>query len=272
PGSEEKGTVLFLHGYKGYMDWGAWALVGDHFASQGWRFLRINFSHNGTTPSRPSEFTDLDAFASNTYSRELNEATDVLRALRTPGSTEESQRVASMPLAVVGHSRGGGIACLAAAEADKALRERERAGVDSLVTWAAVADFGSRFPTGEELNNWKAMGRREIINHRTRQRLHHNWSFHEDFTTNEHRLHIESAVRHYPGRMLVAHSLDDAAVTVDHAERLSAWRGQSDLLLLEQGGHTFGASEPWTDAFLPNAMQTVTQTTLRFLEEGRAVQ
>ena len=28
PGSEEKGTVLFLHGYKGYMDWGAWALVG----------------------------------------------------------------------------------------------------------------------------------------------------------------------------------------------------------------------------------------------------
>ena len=91
--------MLFLHGYKGYMDWGAWALVGDHFASQGWRFLRINFSHNGTTPSRPTEFTDLDAFAANTYSRELDEATDVLRALRTPGSTEESQRVASMPLA-----------------------------------------------------------------------------------------------------------------------------------------------------------------------------
>ena len=272
PESEGKGTVLFLHGYKGYMDWGAWSLVGDHFAAQGWRFLRLNFSHNGTTPSRPAEFTDLDAFAANTYSRELDEATDVLRALRTPESTEESQRAASMPLAVIGHSRGGGIACLAAAEADKALREQEQAGVDSLVTWAAVADFGSRFPTGEELETWKATGRREIINHRTRQRLHHNWSFHEDFTANEQRLHIESAVRHYPGRMLVAHSRDDAAVTVDHAQRLSAWGSESDLVLLEQGGHTFGASEPWTEAFLPDAMQAVTQTTLRFLEEGRAVQ
>ena len=117
----------------------------------------------------------------------------------------------------------------------------------------------------------QATGRREIVNHRTRQRLHHNWSFHEDFTANEQRLHIESAVLHYPGRMLVAHSSDDAAVTVDHAERLSEWGRASDLFLLEQGGHTFGASEPWTDAFLPDAMQAVTQTTLHFLEEGRAV-
>ena len=59
---------------------------------------------------------------------------------------------------------------------------------------------------------------------------------------------------------------------MDHAERLSEWSRESDLFLLEQGGHTFGASEPWTKAFLPDAMQTVTQTTLRFLEEGRAVQ
>jgi len=134
-----------------------------------------------------------------------------------------------------------------------------------------VADFGSRFPLGEELDTWKASGRREIINHRTRQRLYHNWSFHEDFTTNARRLHIESAVRHYPNRMLVAHSRDDAAVTVDHAERLSEWGSQSDLFLLGQGGHTFGTSEPWTKAFLPDAMKALTQTTLHFLEEGRAV-
>ena len=183
PVSDVQGTVLFLHGYKGYMDWGAWALVGDHFAARGWRFLRLNFSHNGTSPLSPSDFTDLEAFAANTYSRELEEAIDVLRALRTPGSTEESRQAATAPLTIIGHSRGGGIACLAAAEADREFREQGLPGVDSLVTWAAVADFGSRFPVGEELDTWKATGRREIINHRTRQRLHHNWSFHEDFTT-----------------------------------------------------------------------------------------
>ena len=47
---------------------------------------------------------------------------------------------------------------------------------------------------------------------------------------------------------------------------------ESDLVLLEQGGHTFGAKEPWTEPHMPDAMQAVTQTTLRFLEEGRAVQ
>ena len=37
PTSGTKGTVLFLHGYKGYMDWGAWYRVGDRFASAGVR-------------------------------------------------------------------------------------------------------------------------------------------------------------------------------------------------------------------------------------------
>ena len=70
--------------------------------------------------------------------------------------------------------------------------------------------------------------------------------------------------------MLVAHSLYDAAVTVDHAERLSAWRGESDLLRWSKAAHLRGIGT-LTDAFLPNAMQTVTNDP-RFLEEGRAVQ
>ena len=80
-----KGTVLFLHGYKGYMDWGAWHQVGDQMALSGWRFLRINFTHNGTTPDAPSAFDDLDAFGRNTHRRERDEAMAVLRALREPG-------------------------------------------------------------------------------------------------------------------------------------------------------------------------------------------
>lgn len=270
PNGEAKGTVLFLHGYKGYMDWGCWAMVGAQCAAAGWRFLRINFTHNGTTPHQPSEFVDLEGFAANTYSRELAEAVSVLCALRTEGA-QGDKAARDQPLTVIGHSRGGGIACLAAHQADLTLKTQGKRGVDALVTWAAVADFASRFPTGAALDAWRETGTQEVINHRTRQRLWHNWEYYQDFEAHAHRLDIERAVRNYPGQMLIAHGDDDAAVLPDHARNLASWAQQGTLVIGKEGGHTFGAKEPWTEPTLPTAMEALTQTTLRFLEEGRAV-
>lgn len=271
PEGPAKGTVLFLHGYKGYMDWGAWPQVGNLMASQGWRFLRINFTHNGTTPVKPSSFNDLEAFAANTYRRERDEAVDVLKALRNPASVKDT--IASdAPLVVIGHSRGGGIACLAGAAADCKLRQTGRHGVDAIVTWAGVSDFASRFPTGAQLEDWRKTGQLEVINHRTRQRLHHNWSFFQDFQENESDLTIENAVRKFKGRMMVAHGTNDVAVAIEHAHQLNQWSTFPTLALLEGAGHTFGAAEPWQKPILPEQLQVLTQTTLHFMEEGRAVQ
>lgn len=271
PSTEAKGTVLFLHGYKGYMDWGAWPMVGDAFAHAGWRFLRINFTHNGTTPSAPKSFNDLEGFAANTYSRELEESTVVLQALRAEGALSDATAT-DKPLAVIGHSRGGGVACLAASEANAKLRSQGKKGVQALVTWAAVADFASRFPKGAALKEWEQSGALEVINHRTRQRLWHNWSFIEDFTAQKNRLDIAQAVRQYAGRTLIVHGTSDLAVDQDHAHRLADWAQNGTLVMGEGMDHTFGAKEPWTEAVLPEALEAVTQTTLRFLEEGRAVQ
>lgn len=272
PEGEAKGTVLFLHGYKGYMDWGAWSWVGDQMASEGWRFLRINFTHNGTSPSEPSAFVDLQAFGANTHRRELEETLDVIQSLRSPSPGDIVNPTASDFLALCGHSRGGGIAALAAQEANRTLMAEGKPGVDALVTWAAVADFHSRFPSGESLQEWEKSGQLEVINHRTRQRLHHDWTFYADFQNHAERLHIESAIRQYPGPSLIAHASDDAAVNVEHAHALASWAQHPTLSLLKEGGHTFGASEPWTGPHLPDALAALTQTTLHFLEEGRAVQ
>ena len=271
PEAESKGTVLFLHGYKGYMDWGAWPLVGETFAKKGWRFLRINFTHNGTTPSQPSTFSDLQGFAANTYSRERDEAVCVIQALREEG-TQDDPTAASKPIAVIGHSRGGGIACLAAADADTKLKAKGKTGVQALITWAAVADFESRFPKGEAFERWKKSGTLEVINHRTRQRMWHNWSFWEDFKAQQNNLDIEQAVRSFPGRSFIAHGTSDQAVDQSHAERLASFAQNPTLMMGEGMGHTFGAKEPWTEPVLPQALEALTQTTLRFLEEGRAVQ
>ena len=270
PEGASKGTVLFLHGYKGYMDWGAWAMAGDMVAQHGWRMLRINFTHNGTTPDNPSAFTDLEAFAANTYRKECEEATAVLQSLRASATPMDSVATTG-PLAVIGHSRGGGIACLAGAAADTALSNAGQRGVDAIITWASVCDFAARFPQGQALEEWRASGRLDILNHRTRQYLHHDWSFFQDFEDHREALTIERAVRAFKGRMFIAHGTADDAVTADHAQRIETWAEHPSLFLLQGSGHTFGAKEPWPHPHMPADLEVLTQKTLHFLSEGRAL-
>ncbi len=40
-------VILFIHGFKGFKDWGAHNLVAEFFASRGYRFLKFNLSHSG---------------------------------------------------------------------------------------------------------------------------------------------------------------------------------------------------------------------------------
>ena len=266
-----QGTVLFLHGYKGYKDWGAWNMVGDIFARQGWRFLRINFTHNGTSFDHPNEFVDLEAFSLNTHRRELDETLAVIQALRSKG-TVDSHETLQGPLAIIGHSRGGGVACLAAAEWNEVHGRTGLEPVSHLVTWASVDDFQSRFPKGESLAQWEASNRLEVINHRTRQRLHHQWGFYSDFQDHQVRLNVRRAVEQFRGPSLVAHCKDDPAVDVKHALRLAEWSQDPTLFIMDEGGHTFGSCEPWEKAELPSVLMAMTQTTLHFLEEGRAAE
>ena len=73
-----KPVVIFCHGYKGYKDWGAWNLVAERFAEEGCFFLKFNFSHNGGTPKNPIDFPDLEAFAQNNFTKELDDLEDII--------------------------------------------------------------------------------------------------------------------------------------------------------------------------------------------------
>src|SRR5690554_4853969 len=70
-GFEYRDIVVFIHGYKGYKDWGAWNLVQTYFAGQGMAFCKFNMSHNGGTADNGIDFPDLEAFSLNRYSYEL---------------------------------------------------------------------------------------------------------------------------------------------------------------------------------------------------------
>src|ERR1700733_321717 len=75
---EAKPIVIFIHGFKGFKDWGAYNLVARHFASKRFVFVKFNFSHNGTTPKKPTEFDDLEAFGNNNFEIEMDDLGQVI--------------------------------------------------------------------------------------------------------------------------------------------------------------------------------------------------
>jgi hypothetical protein len=62
--------LVFAHGFKGFKDWGHWQKIAESFAAACFAFLKFNFSHNGTNPNNPAEFSDLEAFGQNNFSKE----------------------------------------------------------------------------------------------------------------------------------------------------------------------------------------------------------
>jgi alpha/beta superfamily hydrolase len=244
---EIKPIVLFCHGYKGFKDWGAWNLVADAFANEGFIFVKFNFSHNGGTMDDPIDFPDEEAFGNNTYSLELEDT------FRMVDWIEE--KYPSHPIFIIGHSRGAGIATLAAAQSDK---------ISKLCSWAGVCDYKSRFVSGGALSDWKDKGVLYVKNGRTKQDLPHFYTFYEDFVNNEEKLDIEYWTRKMDRPHLIIHGINDEAVSFDEAQNLHLWNPNSELIKLETN-HTFSTKHPWISSKLSLDLKKVVSETIRFL-------
>lgn len=255
--STVKPVVLFCHGYKGFKDWGAWDLVAKTFAEAGFFFLKFNFSHNGGTVEQPIDFPDLEAFSENTYSKELEDVARVLEEVTSYKQADAKQ------VAIIGHSRGGGLALLAAE-----LHE----GIKKTATWAGVSDFAMRFHEGTEaFEQWKKTGVSYVENARTNQQLPHKFSFYEDFAANREAYTIERAVKNTDKPLLIIQGTDDQAVLPAEAENLMKWAPQAKLKLMKEVNHVFQSKHPWEEEELPIELQEVVTETIQFFKEELSI-
>lgn len=241
--------LVFCHGYKGFKDWGAWKLMAEKFAKNGFYVVTFNFSHNGITTENTSSFSDLDAFGNNNYSLELDDLGVVIDHFI------QEEKVDAENITLMGHSRGGGI-CV--------IKSSEDSRVKNLITLASV-DTLDRFPTGEKLEEWKQNGVYETYNSRTKQQMPHYIQFLEDYQNNQVRLNVEKAMKRFSGRSFILHGKEDEAIPVTAAKNLLEWADQGKLLLLEKANHTFGAKEPWKDFKLPLPLNIVVNECIAFL-------
>ena len=256
--SEDKtnqSVVVFCHGYKGFKDWGAWDLMAEHIAKAGFCFIKFNFSHNGGAIENPIDFPDLAAFGNNNYTKELDDLNDVLDWVQN--HFKDNPHININQINLIGHSRGGGIAILKSLEDNR---------VTKLITLASVSDFGSRFGTEDEIQEWKENGVKYVLNGRTKQQMPHYYQFYEDFVANEKRLHIESATKQLEIPMLIIHGDNDTSVSLDEANTLHQWNPKSQLEIIAEADHVFNTSHPWDKETLSTELESVLKRIINFIK------
>ncbi len=249
-----KPIVIFVHGIKGFKDWGHFNAVAKTFVDAGFVFIKFNFSYNGTTTQNPSVFDDLEAFGNNNYIIELNDLGLVIDwALTNDTLTTE---VDTEKLSLIGHSRGGGIVVLKAEEDNR---------VKKIATWAAVSDFINRNKPST-VEAWKQQGVVHTFNMRTGQQMPLYYQFYETIQAHTNRLDIGKASKKLKIPFLIIHGNADTAVSLHDAEELHKACKHSKLLVIEGADHTFGIKHPFIEADYPEQANTVIQQTISFFE------
>lgn len=254
--NNKKPLVIFCHGYKGFKDWGAWDLVAEAFMKANVFFVKFNFSHNGGTVEQPIDFPDLEAFAENNYSKELDDLDDIITFL-TSEENEFLDQIDINNISVIGHSRGGGISIL---------KTNEDQRIKKLITWASVSSFGKRTSTTGNLEQWKKDGVKYVLNGRTNQKMPHNFQFYLDFKANEQRLNIEIAEKNITVPHLIIHAKDDPSVLYQEALNLNNWNPKSELLTIDNSNHVFDAKHPWKEKDMPDNLEKVVNKTIAFIK------
>jgi dienelactone hydrolase len=259
---EPRPVVIYAHGFNGFKDWGRFDLIASQFVTAGFCFIKFNFSHGGTSPQSPEDFVDLEAFGRNNYSRELYDLQQVIDWTGLP-TNPHHRAIDPEKLYLLGHSRGGGVVLLKAAEEKR---------IKAVATWASVSEC--KTPWGswpqERLQHWKGSGVDYYTNSRTGQQMPLYYQLYEDYVANKDRLDVIKAVTQLQVPLLICHGTADEAVPVANAYKLKEAAQKAELFLVESD-HVFGRKHPWLAETLPQQMQAVIDKTIHFFQQLSAL-
>jgi len=226
-------AIVVCHGFKGFKNWGFFPYLADRLAADtGATVISFNFSGSGIGPDLEN-FTDLEGFARNTFSREVADLEAILDGLRA-GRLGDARLDPPDSVGVIGHSRGAAASILVGAR---------RSEVGAVVTWAGIGSvfryedwFAESLGDGDEM---------EVLNARTGQRLPLYRDVLDDLRNNRAALDMESAALRLGPALLIVHGTADEAVPVAEAHALHSAAGESELAIIDGAGHTMDASHPF---------------------------
>ena len=245
--------LILVHGFKGFKDWGFGPFIGKFLSDKGFFVLTFNFSHNGIGDN-PIEFTELDKFAENTFSLEIEELSQLIDAYLNGffGKTENKK------IGLIGHSRGGAISILTA---------KQKNEINALAVWSSVSTF-DRY-SDRQKENWRKKGAFEVINSRTKQVMRLNISLLDDLEKHKNDLlNIEKGIKELNRPFLIVHGEQDLAVPLKEGEKLYEWSNKelTKFVKIPAAGHTFDVAHPFQGT--NSKFDKVLNNTLEFFKEN----
>ncbi|MBX2985183.1 MAG: alpha/beta fold hydrolase [Bacteroidia bacterium] len=231
-GNQRFPLLVFVHGFKGFKDWGHFNWLAEQFMQYGIAFCKFNFSHGGVNPDNPTDITDFETFGQNNYSKEIKDLGLVLDYLQ---NCEQKSRLETGNISVVGHSRGGATAVLRAVEDNR---------IKKLILWASPFNLGRLFrpATIEQLEK---EGKVWVENKRTGDVYPLYKQFYDDFMKNKDRLDIPKNILKISIPILLIHGDKDETVDLSESEQYYDAIPHSILIRMDGAGHTFGATHPF---------------------------
>lgn len=236
-------VIVFLHGFKGFKDWGAFNQMAEIWTDKGFLVFKLNFSHNGTTPENPLDFEDLDAFGENTITKELSDTATLINFIYNTKSDLPRRNIEDICL--VGHSRGGSTGIIYASK-DKRIKK--------VITLSAVSDLEARYFNEKNQKEWRRKDVVIIENGRTNQKMPLYESFYKDFKDNPANYSVKEATQKLNQTntpQLIIHGAKDTSVTQQDAQDIFEWSNSTTsqnqnakLILIEDADHTYNTKHP----------------------------
>jgi uncharacterized protein len=253
--TESRPVVLFLHGFKGFRNWGFLPLAAQEAAQRGMIAVRMDTSMNGMRGTN-DRVVDVEAFAANTVTREVDDVHLMVRALRPLLGLRWNGT-----LHLIGHSRGGGVALVVAREL--LTMPPDEITVGRCAVWNGLGRWIRWTP--RQRTQWMELGYTEFEHQRTGQMLRMNADYLLDIEANAERLDLQAAATVLADRMLYVHADQDVTVPVSETMALRTSAGTSGpMITVERTTHTFGMTHPTSR--VTEAFTTVLHHTMDWIE------
>lgn len=255
PNGKRKPIILLIHGFKGFKDFMYFNLLSDLLCDAGFVMVKMNLSHNGTTPEQPVDFADLEAFGNNNYTIELDDIGIMLDHIEGPDFKVDKGELDLNEIYLMGHSRGGGISIIKAYEDNR---------IKKLVTLASVSSLTSVMPVSV-IEEWKKTGVHYVFNGRTKQDMPLYYQLAEDYLVNETRFNVLECEKKLNIPHLIIHGDKDETVSVDSAIEINEKCKNGKLVIIKDATHTFGGFQPYNEKTLPEHAAIALQEIIKFL-------
>lgn len=228
PNGEASACAVFVHGFKGYKDYGFIPVLCKSLARAGVVVHRFNLSCSGMTNDIET-FARTDLFAMDTWTRQVEDVRCVIDAVGD-GTLDGC----GLPKFVVGHSRGGATALLLAGHGDVS-------AIDGVATIAAV-DGCCRMKE-DVCEEFLERGSLVTPSARTGQELVINASWLQEQIDDPSAHDVLGLCTNLSIPTLIMHGDGDDAVDLSAGERIARAVG-AELKVIAGGDHVLNMSNP----------------------------